>query len=494
MRETVDAVASEAARDVTRRRKTDSASLNAACCKAAHNTVARTRASGALSVVSARVAAGAVTGITIPAVVTDTLRDVSAVAAPPETVDKVVDWLLANPWELKKCRTLAAALNAVSQCCRPGSEDKEVRAVADQAEALLARGPAFTELKEVVNVPSMGCEVLCRGGGQGLKLAREHVEQALRKGSPQVVVDKCSLKLKQVGGDGGATLTAQVRVPQQPSLTDAEPSAQLQVAMRDALQQAKVTCGFLALPAELVRYVIGRGGRSIKSVEAAIVSRLNAACASADAIVGCHIVTVQGASSLRVAAFAPAVAPAVRLAIIQAELQTAAERARGVSSAAKCYKAHGDAASQIAALHQIAASELDGSACKERRERKRFLDSNRKRRARERCAKGGRGARKGCDGQPWGGQLGRGPAAEPAAARRARAASARFNRQMGWTFMEDADGHGASSYKVKHTPSHSANTGAQTKLVQIKQKRVTTGGRDLCRWRAFSLSCDGDEF
>uniref|UniRef100_A0A7S3F4X4 K Homology domain-containing protein n=1 Tax=Haptolina ericina TaxID=156174 RepID=A0A7S3F4X4_9EUKA len=481
--------------------KTDSSSVNTACRKAARSMVAQTRATSALVAVLGRINSGAITGVAIPPMVADALHDNTDTAPPTTqtalTVDRIANWLLANPWELMKCRSLPAALNAVSQCCRPASNDEEVQTVAEQAAKLLGGGPTFTELKEQVHVPSIGCKVLCRDGGKGLKLVHEHVDQALLECRLQVAMDKCSLKLKR-GADreAGATLLAKVRVLHQPSLVStaagtssaldpeagsAELSARLRDALRHALLQVQVTCASLTLPAELVRYVIGRGGWSIKQVERTIVARLNVACSSEQGIASCDIVTVGCTSSLRAATFAPAIRASVRLTIVQDELRAVSERARAVWESARDTRAARAAHWLSRPLTQIPASELDGSACKERRARKRFLDANRKHRARERCAKGSAGP-------PCGSQLARGPT-KTGTVRRTCAAVARFNRRMGWTCMDATDKKALSG-----SLHGDASEAPQIKLALIRRKRVSYRGRDLSRWRSFSLSCDDDQF
>ena len=62
--------------------------------------------------------------------------------ADPATLERVAAWLLASPWELRKCRSVEAALLATAQVLGHGSHPKPAPVVASVSRELVTLPPS----------------------------------------------------------------------------------------------------------------------------------------------------------------------------------------------------------------------------------------------------------------------------------------------------------------------------------------------------------------
>ena len=83
-------------------------------------------------------ARGGAAAALVPDLVEDGLRASPDVAtADPATIERVAAWLLASPWELRKCRSVEAALLTTAQVLGHGSHPKPAPAARALSRSLL---------------------------------------------------------------------------------------------------------------------------------------------------------------------------------------------------------------------------------------------------------------------------------------------------------------------------------------------------------------------
>ena len=113
-------------------------------------------ASCSASVLRGVLARGGAAAALIPDKVKDGLQATPDVAtADAATIERVAAWLLASPWELRKCRSIEAALLTTAQVLGHGSHPKPAPVVTSVSRELV-----------------VSRELLCRQQGDGLTLVR----------------------------------------------------------------------------------------------------------------------------------------------------------------------------------------------------------------------------------------------------------------------------------------------------------------------------------
>ena len=165
-------------------------------------------------------------------------------------VQRVSAWLLASPWELRKCRSLKAALAATAQVCGCGAARPKPAEPTAPPPAVVSRDlPAVRPL-------------LCCEQGQGLRLVRLAALAALSAEERRWTTVRLRLD--------GHLLHVQVAVAAGGGGSDASDRAAVEAAARAAadraLDAAALAAAPLAVRAPLPQglsagQLIGRGGR-----------------------------------------------------------------------------------------------------------------------------------------------------------------------------------------------------------------------------------------
>ena len=172
--------------------------------------------------------------------------------ADPATIERVAAWLLASPWELRKCRSVEAALLATAQVLGHGSHRKPAPVVASVS-------------RELVAVRTL----LCRQQGDGLTLVRLAALGALD--SDERKTAKVRLRLS------GATLRVAVAVSAKGGeVAAAAAAAAAQRAVDAAELAATPLTARVALPGCLsAGQLIGKGGSALAQLQREIEQELD---------------------------------------------------------------------------------------------------------------------------------------------------------------------------------------------------------------------------
>ena len=189
----------------------------------------------------------------IPDKVKDGLQATPDVAsADAATIERVAAWLLASPWELRKCRSVEAALLTTAQVLGHGSHRKPAPVVASVS-------------RELVAVRTL----LCRQQGDGLTLVRLAALGALD--SDERKAAKVRLRLS------GATLRVAVAVSAKGGeVAAAAAAAAAQRAVDAAELAATPLAARVALPGCLsAGQLIGKGGSALAQLQRKIEQELD---------------------------------------------------------------------------------------------------------------------------------------------------------------------------------------------------------------------------
>ena len=198
-------------------------------------------------------ARGGAAAALLPDLVKDGLRASPDVAtADPATIERVAAWLLASPWELRKCRSVEAALLTTAQVLGHGSHRKPAPVVASVS-------------RELVAVRTL----LCRQQGDGLTLVRLAALGALD--SDERKVAQVRLRLR------GATLRVAVAVSAKGGeVAAAAAAAAAQRAVDAAELAATPLAARVALPGCLsAGQLIGKGGSALAQLQRKIEQELD---------------------------------------------------------------------------------------------------------------------------------------------------------------------------------------------------------------------------
>ena len=183
----------------------------------------------------------------VPGIVKDGLQATPDVAtADAASIERVAAWLLASPWELRKCRSFEAALLATAQVLGHGSHPKPAPEVA-----------------------SVSRELLCRQQGDGLTLVRLAALGALD--SDERKAAQVRLRLR------GATLRVAVAVSAKGGeVAAAAAAAAAQRAVDAAELAATPLAARVALPGCLsAGQLIGKGGSALAQLQREIEHELD---------------------------------------------------------------------------------------------------------------------------------------------------------------------------------------------------------------------------
>ena len=197
-------------------------------------------------------ARGGAAAALLPDLVKDGLRASPDVAtADPATIERVAAWLLASPWELRKCRSFEAALLATAQVLGHGSHPKPAPVVASVSRELVAVR-----------------DLLCRQQGDGLTLVRLAALGALD--SDERKAAQVRLRLS------GATLRVAVAVSAKGGEVAAAAAAAAQRAVDAAELAATPLTARVALPGCLrAGQLIGKGGSALAQLQREIEQELD---------------------------------------------------------------------------------------------------------------------------------------------------------------------------------------------------------------------------
>ena len=198
-------------------------------------------------------ARGGAAAALLPDLVKDGLRASPDVAtADPATIERVAAWLLASPWELRKCRSVEAALLTTAQVLGHGSHRKPAPVVASVS-------------RELVAVRTL----LCRQQGDGLTLVRLAALGALD--SDERKAAQVRLRLR------GATLRVAVAVSAKGGeVAAAAAAAAAQRAVDAAELVATPLTARVALPSCLsAGQLIGKGGSALAQLQREIEQELD---------------------------------------------------------------------------------------------------------------------------------------------------------------------------------------------------------------------------
>ena len=198
-------------------------------------------------------ARGGAAAALLPDLVKDGLRASPDVAtADPATIERVAAWLLASPWELRKCRSVEAALLTTAQVLGHGSHPKPAPVVASVS-------------RELVAVRTL----LCRQQGDGLTLVRLAALGALD--SDERKAAQVRLRLR------GATLRVAVAVSAKGGeVAAAAAAAAAQRAVDAAELAATPLAARVALPGCLsAGQLIGKGGSALAQLQREIEQELD---------------------------------------------------------------------------------------------------------------------------------------------------------------------------------------------------------------------------
>ena len=190
----------------------------------------------------------------VPDIVKDGLQATPDVAtADAATIERVAAWLLASPWELRKCRSFEAALLATAQVLGHGSHPKPAPVVASVSRELVA----------------VSRELLCRQQGDGLTLVRLAALGALD--SDERKAAQVRLRLR------GATLRVAVAVSAKGGeVAAAAAAAAAQRAVDAAELAATPLAARVALPGCLsAGQLIGKGGSALAQLQREIEQELD---------------------------------------------------------------------------------------------------------------------------------------------------------------------------------------------------------------------------
>ena len=199
-------------------------------------------------------ARGGAAAALIPDKVKDGLQATPDVAsADAATIERVAAWLLASPWELRKCRSIEAALLTTAQVLGHGSHPKPAPVVASVSRELVA----------------VSRELLCRQQGDGLTLVRLAALGALD--SDERKTAKVRLRLS------GATLRVAVAVSAKGGeVAAAAAAAAAQRAVDAAELAATPLAARVALPGCLgAGQLIGKGGSALAQLQRKIEQELD---------------------------------------------------------------------------------------------------------------------------------------------------------------------------------------------------------------------------
>ena len=190
----------------------------------------------------------------VPGIVKDGLQATPDVAtADAASIERVAAWLLASPWELRKCRSFEAALLATAQVLGHGSHPKPAPVVASVSRELVA----------------VSRELLCRQQGDGLTLVRLAALGALD--SDERKAAQVRLRLR------GATLRVAVAVSAKGGeVAAAAAAAAAQRAVDAAELAATPLAARVALPGCLsAGQLIGKGGSALAQLQREIEQELD---------------------------------------------------------------------------------------------------------------------------------------------------------------------------------------------------------------------------
>ena len=211
-------------------------------------------ASCSASVLRGVLARGGAAAALIPDKVKDGLQATPDVAsADAATIERVAAWLLASPWELRKCRSIEAALLTTAQVLGHGSHPKPAPEVASVSRELVA----------------VSRELLCRQQGGGLTLVRLAALGALD--SDERKAAQVRLRLS------GATLRVAVAVSAKGGeVAAAAAAAAAQRAVDAAELAATPLTARVALPGCLsAGQLIGKGGSALAQLQREIEQELD---------------------------------------------------------------------------------------------------------------------------------------------------------------------------------------------------------------------------
>ena len=199
------------------------------------------------------IARGGAAAALVPDLVKDGLRASPDVAtADAATIERVAAWLLASPWELRKCRSVEAALLTTAQVLGHGSLHPKPAVVASVS-------------RELVAVRTL----LCRQQGDGLTLVRLAALGALD--SDERKAAQVRLRLS------GATLRVAVAVSANGGEVAAAAAAAAAQRAVDAAELAATPLAVrVTLPGRLsAGQLIGKGGSALAQLQREIEQELD---------------------------------------------------------------------------------------------------------------------------------------------------------------------------------------------------------------------------
>lgn len=194
----------------------------------------------------------------VPTWLVDHLADASADGAhasaegPVDAVniDRVSRWLIASPWELRKCRSVHSALRTVASVVAKG---QLIREVPPPTPPQVASG-----VRELTNVPRA---LLCVHRGSGLKLVRLGAVEALAPEEQR----EAQIRLRL----DGTRLRVSVRLsgfPEEAVERALDAAAQIATPLQFAVPfGSRLSAG----------QVVGRGGRMLQQLQASLTSLLH---------------------------------------------------------------------------------------------------------------------------------------------------------------------------------------------------------------------------
>ena len=196
-------------------------------------------------------ARGGAAAALVPSLVKDCLQaSPDGATADAATIERVSAWLLASPWELRKCRSFEAALMATAQVLGRGPHPKPAVVAASVTRELAVLRT-----------------LLCRTQGDGLTLVRLAALGALE--SDERKVAQVRLRLK------GATLRVTVAVSVQGGEANLEAASAAQRAVDAAELAATPLAVRVPLPEGLsASQLIGRGGLALAQLQREIEEQL----------------------------------------------------------------------------------------------------------------------------------------------------------------------------------------------------------------------------
>ena len=201
-------------------------------------------------------ARGGAAAALVPSLVKDCLQaSPDGATADAATIERVSAWLLASPWELRKCRSFEAALMATAQVLGRGPHPKPAVVAASVTRELAVLRT-----------------LLCRTQGDGLTLVRLAALGALE--SDERKVAQVRLRLK------GATLRVTVAVSVKGGEANLEAaSVAVAAAAQRAVDAAELAATPLAVRVPLPEglsagQLIGRGGLALAQLQREIEEQL----------------------------------------------------------------------------------------------------------------------------------------------------------------------------------------------------------------------------